>query len=226
MFNPSVVPFKRTSAQDAVTTGFTLAVRNRTLQPVALRPSLAPDRALFYGSVLLQASRGVALPLPSVAPNMTIHGYETLPRGVQLTFHRDSADNFYQVASYAGWTAAAAPARFALLVPDTLSPYSDFAVWSGDPNQDMDEMLAELDSVLALVDHLAQLAHLDLDRLHAFGFSDGGLFLGVAGLERADILATLTVTGYGWGGFYPMGPPPRLAPVLGPPVPPSVSSRL
>jgi len=126
----------------------------------------------------------------------------------------DSASNFFNTMAYTGWDAAAAPDRFALLVPDTLSPHGDFAIWSGNPNNDMDEMLAELDSVLDLVHELADHAHLDLQRVHALGFSDGGLFLGVAGIERADELATITVTGYGWGGFYPLGAPPRLIPAL------------
>ncbi len=126
----------------------------------------------------------------------------------------DSASNFFATMAYTGWIDAAAPDTFALLVPDTLSPYGDFAIWSGNPNNDMDEMVDELDSVLDLVHELANHAHLDLDRVHGLGFSDGGLFVGVAGITLADELATLSITGYGWGGFYPHGNPARLIPVL------------
>ena len=133
-----------------------------------------------------------------------------------LGFHGagDDAGNFFDTMAYAGWVDAAAPARFALLVPDTLSPYGDFAIWSGNPNNDKDEMVDELGSVLDLVHELAIHAHLDLDRVHGLGFSDGGLFLAVGGLELADEVSTLTITGYGWGSFYPHGAPARLLPVM------------
>jgi len=138
------------------------------------------------------------------------------PIPLVIGFHGagDSASNFYAVVSSTGWTNAAAPAEFALLVPDTLSPYSDFAVWSGNPNNDMDEMVTEMDSVLDLVGHLAGSYNLDLQRVHAFGFSDGGLFLAVAGIDGFDTFASLVIAGYGWGGFYPMGTPPRRGPVM------------
>lgn len=150
----------------------------------------------------------------------TLHvpdGYAaSTPIPLVIGFHGagDDGSNFYNTAAYTGWTSAAAPAQFALLIPDTLSPYSDFAVWSGNPNNDMDEMVTEMDSVLDLVDHVGQSYHLDDGRIHAFGFSDGGLFLGVAGLARFDRFASLVVTGYGWGGFYPMGSPPRRGPTM------------
>ena len=144
-------------------------------------------------------------------------GYEShsaIPLVIGFHGAGDSAANFYAVASASGWTAAAAPHEFALLVPDTLSPYSDFAIWSGDPNDDMDEMVDEMDSVLGLVHHIAGTYNIDPDRVHAFGFSDGGLFLAVAGLARFDRFATHLVAGYGWGSFYPMGQPPRRGPVM------------
>ena len=144
-------------------------------------------------------------------------GYDSsTPIPLVVGFHGagDSAPNFFAVVSSTGWTNAASPSEFALLVPDTLSPYADFAVWSGNPNNDMDEMVTEMDSVLDLVGHLAGSYNLDLQRIHAFGFSDGGLFLGVAGLARFDTFASLVVMGYGWGGFYTMGTPPRRGPVM------------
>jgi len=144
-------------------------------------------------------------------------GYEShAPIPLVIGFHGagDSASNFHAVASASGWTAAAAPHEFALLVPDTLSPYSDFAIWSGDPNNDMDEMVDEMDSVLELVGHIGDSYNIDMTRLHAFGFSDGGLFLAVAGLARFDRFATHLIAGYGWGSFYPMGQPPRRGPVM------------
>ena len=92
-FNPSLVPFKRVTAFDTVDTAFRLRVGYPALQP--LRPSGAqppPDHALFWGSTVLLARKGVPLPLPSVAAGATIAGYRITP-AASATFLRDSADN-------------------------------------------------------------------------------------------------------------------------------------
>lgn len=116
-------------------------------------------------------------------------------------------------ASTAGPTTSPDDAHI-LVVPDTKSPYSDFANWSGNPNADVDEMLAELDEILALVDEVGTHYNLDDRQLHAFGFSNGGLFTAITGMARADRLATLAVLGYGWGGSYlPPAAPSRTIPV-------------
>ncbi|MFH2007333.1 MAG: transglutaminase domain-containing protein [bacterium] len=95
VFNPSVVPFKRVSALDGVNSRFVLVNRDPVYRTVGLtKVQQAPDRAYFWGSVLLRARRHSKLPLPSVAPDMQIHGYETLPRGIGVTFYRDGAGNF------------------------------------------------------------------------------------------------------------------------------------
>ncbi len=143
------------------------------------------------------------------------------PRGSPLVvaFHGagDTAQNFAVFVDVTGWTAAADAQGFLVLVPGTLSPYDDFAIWSGNPNDDLDEMEAELDDVLALVDELGATWHPDPASLHAFGFSDGGLFLAVAGMARADRVASLGIFGYGWGGFEIVTPPrePPVAFVVG-----------
>jgi poly(3-hydroxybutyrate) depolymerase len=137
------------------------------------------------------------------------------PIPVVVGFHGagDSGGNFYAVANAAGVTAAAEPANYILIVPDTKSPYSDFAVWSGNPSNDVDEMLVEMDEVLDLVDDVGTHYHLAGDRVHPFGFSDGGLFTAVAGMARSDRFASLTILGYGWGGNYPLVTPDRAIPV-------------
>lgn len=143
-------------------------------------------------------------------------GYDaSAPIPLVIGFHGagDSGADFNAVVSAYGWTAAATSAGFALLIPDTKSPYSDFAIWSGNPNDDVDEMIAELDEVLAIADWLGDTWRLDPAQRHLFGFSDGGLFTAVAGMSRASTVASLTVVGYGWGSFYPLVTPPRLLPV-------------
>jgi poly(3-hydroxybutyrate) depolymerase len=137
------------------------------------------------------------------------------PIAVVLGFHGagDTGSNFYAVSEATGWTSAARSGPFILIVPDTKSPYSDFAVWSGDPTNDIDEMNAEMDEVLDLVDDVGTHYRLDAEGLYAYGFSDGGLFLGVAGMAHADRFAGVAILGYGWGGSY-IERPARLIPVF------------
>lgn len=127
----------------------------------------------------------------------------TAPLSLVLCFHGagDDAGNFYDTLGVSGWVSAADKAGFALLVPATKSPYQDFAVWSGNPNNDFAAMQTELDSVLALVDQdVAKTWPIDAARTHALGFSDGGLFVGVVGLGQPRF-ATTTILGFGWGAF-------------------------
>jgi predicted esterase len=130
------------------------------------------------------------------------------PIPVVIGFHGagDTGSNFYAFSASAGWTAAADAGPFILIVPDTKSPYSDFAVWSGDPMDDFDEMFAEMSDILDLVADVGIHYNLDTESFYAFGFSDGGLFLGVAGFQYASDFAGLVVAGYGWGGFYAVDP--------------------
>lgn len=103
VFNPSVVPFKRVSALGAVDRSFVLTNRDPVFREVPLTPLRpSPDRTMFWGSLLLRARRGQRLPLPSVAPDMQIHGFETMPRGVGMTFAKDGEDNFSVSASRSG----------------------------------------------------------------------------------------------------------------------------
>lgn len=137
------------------------------------------------------------------------------PTPLVLGFHGagDSGSNFYAICKAYGWTQAAAQQGFILLVPATKSPYSDFAVWSGNPNNDVPQMKQEMGEVLAIVKATAKTYNIDASRVHAFGFSDGGLFVGVAGMHYSAELASLLVSGYGWGGSYPLVTPGRTIPV-------------
>lgn len=126
----------------------------------------------------------------------------------------DDGGNFYAFTQLVGMGDAAEPAQYILVVPDTKSTYSDFANWSGNPNNDIDEMLAEMDEILALVDDVGTHYNLDDAQQHVFGFSNGGLFTAITGMARADRWATLAVLGYGWGSsFLPPAPPSRPIPV-------------
>jgi hypothetical protein len=94
-FNPSVVPFKRLTSLGAVRDDWTLQISDEHSQSdlrVGGKPTPGFDR--FWGSVMIDLSSGVDLPLPSVSPQMRILSYEVEPR-IDLIFSKDGADNFY-----------------------------------------------------------------------------------------------------------------------------------
>jgi transglutaminase-like putative cysteine protease len=94
-FNPSVVPFKRLTSLGAVRDDWSLAISDEHAQTdlrVGGKPTPGFDR--FWGSVMLDLTPGIDLPLPSVSPGMRILSYEVEPR-TDLIFSKDGADNFY-----------------------------------------------------------------------------------------------------------------------------------
>lgn len=96
VFNPDVLPFKRMSALDAVRDDYTLVIARDDRVDLQIVGTNAADRNRdrFWGSMPIRLQRGVAIPLPSVAPDMRILSYDTQPK-VALTFSKDGADNFY-----------------------------------------------------------------------------------------------------------------------------------
>lgn len=111
----------------------------------------------------------------------------------------DSGANFCAGTGALGRTQIASNAGFILMVPDTKSPYDDFAVWSGNPQNDVPQMVGEMQELLDIRDEVAVHYNLDSEELHGFGFSDGGLFLAAFGMAFSDRFASLTIMGYGWG---------------------------
>lgn len=94
VFNPSVVPFKRMSALDAVREDYTLAIASTSLTDLEVTGQPTPGFDRFWGSMLVDLRPGEDVAIPSVAPGMKIVSYEVEPR-TPLTFSVDSADNFY-----------------------------------------------------------------------------------------------------------------------------------
>lgn len=96
VFNPTVIPFKRMSAMDAVKDDYTLYTASgagRTELRVGGTQTV--DRDLFWGSLAIHLETGTEVPIPSVSPDMRILSYEVSPRKVKLSFSKDGADNFY-----------------------------------------------------------------------------------------------------------------------------------
>lgn len=109
VFSPAIAPYKRVTALDAValaddgtTPVLTIARTSpRTAVPVEGANAAPPDarpRDKFWGTVVLEFEGGVAVPLPSVSPESRVLTLRTEPQTL-LRVERDSADNFYAVAS-------------------------------------------------------------------------------------------------------------------------------
>jgi transglutaminase-like putative cysteine protease len=93
VFNPDVLPFKRMTSLDAVRADYTLYDRSTTTTELTVGNKTDPSRDRFWGDVTIAIDPGVAVPLPSVAPDMRILSYEATP-AVKLRFSKDAADNF------------------------------------------------------------------------------------------------------------------------------------
>jgi transglutaminase-like putative cysteine protease len=102
VFNPEVVPFKRMAAMDKVGPRYVLSVRDPTQRPLPLTPvPTPPDRDPFWGSLMLSVERNRPVAIPSVAPEARIISYTATP-SAQVTFYKDSADNFWVRSDRAG----------------------------------------------------------------------------------------------------------------------------
>jgi hypothetical protein len=101
VFQPSVAPFKRFDVMDAVTPDFVLTIRDTRLRAVPVGGGPRSGRELFFGSVVLLASGGTPVPLPSVSPTSRILRFETAP-AMPVRFFQDGADNFYAVVEGSG----------------------------------------------------------------------------------------------------------------------------
>jgi len=107
VFSPSIAPFKRVSALDAVVRSDdgvpVLGVaRPNAITPVPVEGAIgpAPDdrpRDRFWGSVVLDFRAGDRVPFPSVSPESRILTLRTEPE-VDLRIEKDAGDNFFAVA--------------------------------------------------------------------------------------------------------------------------------
>lgn len=133
-FQPSIAPFKRFDAKDAVDSDFSLRVGDPRLRPVPVGGGPLPGRDLFFGSVMLAASRGSPVPIPSVAPGSRILRYDVTPAR-RVRFYRDGADNYYAAVDSTGvvrlnylmdaaatYFGAPIPARVAAEIPVAIRP--------------------------------------------------------------------------------------------------------
>lgn len=101
VFDPSVAPFKRDHAFDAISADGTLGQHQEGVTQLPVGGDAQPGRELFWGHVRVQLQPGVRTPLPSVAPDSRILRYQTEPK-VDLSFWRDAAGNQFVLANHAG----------------------------------------------------------------------------------------------------------------------------
>ena len=105
VFDPTVAPFKRVGALDTVVVErgeVRLAVGEeqlRWVRPRRRRPLEGWDA--FRGTVAVALETDALIPIPSVAPAMTIHELRTDP-SVELRFLHDGAGNFFVQSAYQG----------------------------------------------------------------------------------------------------------------------------
>lgn len=129
-FNPSVAPFKRTTALNAVEShgGIpVLVLHEGTRRSEPIRGTGAPrdvPRDRFWASVVLDFRQGREAPFPSVAAGMRVLTLRTEPEGIDIGLERDSADNLTAVLRAAPRGGVPAEIRVVALVD---APRSYFA---------------------------------------------------------------------------------------------------
>lgn len=149
VFNPSVAPFKRTHAYDAVDDLGRLVVRDPSLRPlpVDVPPSWGnAPAARFTGDVFVELSPNAPTPIPSVAGEQRVVSYRTVPE-TPLAFFEDSAGNLFVRAPLAdlrrvrlGYVLEAPQRAFAVgRVPNV--PLSTSAAHEGLPAPEVPEFL-------------------------------------------------------------------------------------
>jgi len=104
VFDPSIAPFKRMGARDAVSRRdgqISIGLREGETIEVPVGGEARPDEEVFVGRLITRARRGVAIPLPSVAPDMRILAVDTYPP-IPVTFHLDPSGNYTATLPYDG----------------------------------------------------------------------------------------------------------------------------
>lgn len=93
-FAPSVAPFKRLNAFDAVSASASFFVARPELERVPVGGNLQPGEDPFYGDLTVDLVAGEAVRIPTVGPRMRILRLHTVPQ-TSLEVLRDGADNYF-----------------------------------------------------------------------------------------------------------------------------------
>jgi hypothetical protein len=93
-FSPSLTPFKRLTAFDAVGADYTFRVADMTLKRVPVGGSAQLGEDPFYGDLTVDLVAGEPVRIPTVGPGTRVLKLHTVPQ-VTVEVLRDSADNFF-----------------------------------------------------------------------------------------------------------------------------------
>ncbi len=96
-FSPTVVPFKRLFAFDAVGEALELGVGDTQLRPVSVGGSVAAGEDAFYGDLTVDLVASVPVRIPSVGPGAQLRALRS-DAGAKLQVMRDGADNWFVVS--------------------------------------------------------------------------------------------------------------------------------
>lgn len=97
VFNPSIVPFKRSQALNAIDSDAAIFLESGEMRPLDIQTSALPHEKLFWGSLTIEVGAGQKTQCPSVSASMKIVSIETHPPTL-LRFYKDEADNVFAEA--------------------------------------------------------------------------------------------------------------------------------
>jgi len=93
-FTPSLTPFKRMYAFDAVRSDYSLYVRDTALRRVLAEPAEKDASERFFGDMAVQLRSGENVRIPTVGPSTRLHELVAHP-ATSVTVWRDGADNWF-----------------------------------------------------------------------------------------------------------------------------------
>lgn len=93
-FSPSLSPYKRLRAFDAVGADYALSVHDPAVRPLAVGGALAPGEESFYGDMTVDLEPGELVRIPSVGPGARLLRMHTTP-DTPVTVLRNGADEWF-----------------------------------------------------------------------------------------------------------------------------------
>ncbi len=94
-FSPTLTPFKRMYAYDAVREDYSLYVRNTQLVEIAAGGDPNEDDDRFFGDMMIALRAGEAVRIPSVGPGARLIRLVASPQSEGLEIVHDGADNWF-----------------------------------------------------------------------------------------------------------------------------------
>lgn len=93
-FSPTLTPFKRMFAYDAVADDYSLYVRDTHLSPMVVAGSPGDSDDRFFGDMMVQLRSAEPVRIPSVGPGARLIKLVTSPK-TELSVWRDGAENWF-----------------------------------------------------------------------------------------------------------------------------------